>query len=447
MDMGLPTWGRRRIRRESSAIIRFFASYLLSVVSCGVPRLKKALGGFLCLLLGCTALTSCGSKKASNSTHVPSGLKFRAFISNPLSVNSAGSSLPALNIVDASKDLISGFTVDLSTSVSNAGMMALSPSQAFTLVSSPSNNSVAIVNNTTETAQGVVNLPGATQSMFVWIDNATAYAAVPGATVTASQGQSPGAVVALDLANSAISATLPVPGAQYVVDSHDGSRILAFGNIPQNVTVINPSQVSTATDPRTVVSSMAFDHPVWGVFSADDTTAYILNCGPECGGTASSVAVLDMTQNPPVVTATILVPAATFGILNGSTLYVAGTASGGGQLTAISVATNTVLNASAIAISDGYHNRMALTGNGELLIGARTCTGGCLSFFNTATGAVAVPAVSGDVTGMQPITGRNVAYVCQGGFLNIYDTTKNVLQKTQVNIVGQPEDVELVGSP
>ncbi len=37
---------------------------------------------------------------------------------------------------------------------------------------------------------------------------------------------------------------------------------------------------------------LVFDRPVKAVFSADGGTAYVLNCGPECGGTASSVSLL-----------------------------------------------------------------------------------------------------------------------------------------------------------
>jgi hypothetical protein len=118
------------------------------------------------------------------------------------------------------------------------------------------------------------------------------------------------------------------------------------------------------------------------------------------------------------------------------------------MLTLISVASNTVTNASAIAISDGYHNRMAVASNGKLYIGARTCSGGCLSIFNIATGNVDIPKIPGDVTGIQPITGRNVVYVCQNGGLNIYNTANDLLQTTPtIDIVGQAMDVELVDSP
>jgi hypothetical protein len=33
---------------------------------------------------------------------------------------------------------------------------------------------------------------------------------------------------------------------------------------------------------------LTFDRPVKAVFSADGGTAYVLNCGPECGGTKAS---------------------------------------------------------------------------------------------------------------------------------------------------------------
>ena len=37
---------------------------------------------------------------------------------------------------------------------------------------------------------------------------------------------------------------------------------------------------------------LTFDRPVKAMFSSDGSTAYILNCGPECGGTASSITVV-----------------------------------------------------------------------------------------------------------------------------------------------------------
>jgi hypothetical protein len=64
-----------------------------------------------------------------------------------------------------------------------------------------------------------------------------------------------------------------------------------------------------------------------------------------------------------------------------------------------------------------------------------------------------IPPQIGDVTGIQPIAGRNVVYVVQNGGLGIYDTTTDKLQVSptnsqnnngQVDIVGQLFDVKLV---
>jgi len=69
---------------------------------------------------------------------------------------------------------------------------------------------------------------------------------------------------------------------------------------------------------------------------------------------------------------------------------------------------------------------------------------GCLSIFNTTSGAVVIPPDNGDVTGLQSFGTRNVEYVAEGGTLRIYDTTKDVLQRTQIAIVGQVIDVKAI---
>jgi hypothetical protein len=114
-------------------------------------------------------------------------------------------------------------------------------------------------------------------------------------------------------------------------------------------------------------------------------------------------------------------------------------------------------------ITDGYHDRMQMGANGQLFIGSHTCTTinasgeirGCLSIVNAATpsgitsSSVVIPPQSGDVTGLQAITNRNVVYVCQGGTFLVFDTTtdKLLVQSKTINIVGQPTDVLLVDGP
>jgi hypothetical protein len=392
-------------------------------------------------------------------------LPFRAFVSNPLQP-SLGTSTPVLNIVDATNDVASTFRVNLS-GTQTPGMMAVSPNLAFTMVYDSSTHDIALVDNSREgpaVSSSAMNLPfivlpGPTESMFVGTDNGTGYAAVPTAPQTNPQ-LPPGGVIAMSLSSSTIAANVPVAGARFVTGSHNGNRVLAFADNSNQVVVIAPTLIGTSSDPRTFVC--CFDHPVWGVFSSDDTKAYIFSCGAECAGTAASITVLDLTTNTAGVS--VPVPSATFGMLNGNTLYVAGSPPGNpcptgtpvstcGTLTILDVsgATPLVTNPTPIAITDGYHNRMELGANGQIFIGAKNCSSalgqrGCLTIFNTVNPGVVVPPATGDVTGIAPVTGRSVVYVCQGGAFYVYDTTTDQLQvlQTPITIVGIPIDVKIV---
>jgi hypothetical protein len=425
--------------------------------------LKRAIA--VAVLIGVSVFAvSCGSYNSngssSSSSSNTSGLTFRAFVSNPLSPANGGGGAAALNIIDASKDVVARQRINLSGSILQAGRMSVSPDKKFTMVYSPSSNSIALVDNTAETVVAAgnsslpaVTLPGPSESMFVSKFNTQAFAAVPTASVL---GQSPGAVIRIALANAAINANIPIPAVRFIVESNNGNSILAMADNSNVVSVISTSLIGT---PNPITSICCFDHPVWGVYSGDDSTAYVLNCGPECGGTAASISVVDLATH--TVTGNIPVAAATKGLISGSTLYVAGTAPGT-TCAAGTVATNcgtlTIINLGTLAvtgtasITDGYHDRMELA-NGQVFIGGRNCTNltdpaveirGCLTIFNSSNGKVVVPPDNGDVTGIQPITNRNVVYVCEGGNLRIYDTTTDALQSKQVDIIGQAIDVKLV---
>ncbi len=205
-----------------------------------------------------------------------------------------------------------------------------------------------------------------------------------------------------------------------------------------------------------------FDHPVGALFNG--STAYVFNCGPECGGTAAGINTFTVGSTPSAILPT---PGATYGILSGGTLWVAGTppntpcpsgtaAPKCGTLTAVDTSNMTVSNG-PILITDGYHNRMQISDNGQLFVGARSCSNvnttsevrGCLSIYNTTTATVVIPPALGDATGIQPVLGRNVVYVCQGGAFQIFDTTtdKLLVQQTGTVIVGQSFDVKLVDPP
>ena len=230
-----------------------------------------------------------------------------------------------------------------------------------------------------------------------------------------------------------------------------------------------------------------FDRPVYGGFSADGGTAYILNCGAQCSGTQASVQILDLTTTPPTAGPQIPVNGATIGFLSGSTLYVAGTGTPTGPLCAsIPNARPTAAQycgtldlvdlttfqdpyynnpAIEIAITNGYHNRIDMSINGQLFVGSMNCTTvgnvnnpqgevrGCLSIFDTTIpgNAVAViPPDNGDVTGLQSFTTRDVEYVAEGGNLRVYDTLTDSLlinsyiETGTINITGQIIDVKAI---
>jgi hypothetical protein len=444
--------------------------------------LKKALAALCAVLMAAASFTSCGTS-SSSSGNVASGLKFRVFVSNPLSPTTI-STAPVLNIIDAINDVLSTSAVSVSSASPVPGFMTLFPNKRSTLVFSAQSNSfkIAVVDNSKESLRQnssgtaiTFTLPGSTESMLVSPDNSTGFAAVP---VPATGQPLTGVVEVLNLVSGTISANIPVPGARFLALSHNGNSLLVFGSRPDTVSVIATGAIGTSQQAVTDVgcsqgalNPCPFDHPVWGLFSSDDNTAYILNCGQECGGTAASITALDLTANPlannPVaIKWTVSISAATIGLLQGSTLFVAGTPPGNpcpaatlapncGTVQTLDV--NSLATASPLEITDGYHTRMEMGANGQLFIGARGCTNitaqnnnnsgeirGCLSILNTSGASVVVPPQNGDVTGVQPIRTRTVVYVVQNAQLRIYDTGTDKLQTTQVDVRGQPIDIKLV---
>jgi hypothetical protein len=426
--------------------------------------LKKSLS-CLAVIVSIALFESCGGSSKAATT---SGFQYRAFVSNPLYAGSA----PAIQIVNAQTDLLSRTVINLAGQLVQPSMMTLSPSKRYTMVYSPNGPAVALVDNNSEglasnssgASTTAITLPGPSESMFIAADNATGYAAIP--TVTPANAQTPGAVVQMNLPSSFISATIAIPGAHYVVPSNSTNVVLVFSDNSNDITVISPILVGTGQNPLTIVQSPNLDRPVGAIFSSDDSVAYIFNCGPECGGTQASVSVLDLATD--TVGAPVPLPAATTGLLNGTTLYVAGSSPGAtcgsttaakncGTLSIIDTSSMTVTNA-AITITDGWHNHIELTGDDQLFLGSRSCSNvniaggevrGCLTIYNTATAVVIVPQFVGNVTGIAPIPGRQIVYVVQNASLNIFDTRTDLIEVQNpgpLDIVGQPFDVKYVDS-
>lgn len=345
------------------------------------------------------------------------------------------------------------------------GLMSLSPDRSILLVFDSSSNNVDVVSARTQSVAGTIPLLGPTTSM-VALSIGSGLAAVPSAQMTAA-GLPPGAVQVLNLTAGGITATISVPSAQTVVATPDGNHALAFSNDSDAVTVISPLFVNTGTPATTTVPG--FDRPVYAVFSADGSTAYVLNCGPECASPSATASVQTLNMTTLAVGAPIPVDGATIGWLNGSTLYVAGTPTASvnnatpnnsctgqataattcGRLDIIDLGSLTVTGSAVI--TDGYHNRIDMSVNGQLFIGSHTCTNigdasnpqgevrGCLSIYNTTNGAIVIPPDNGDVTGFQSLTSRYVEYVAEGGNLRVYDTLIDSLLLDNSNDPSLPE--------
>jgi hypothetical protein len=399
----------------------------------------------------------------------PSGLATRVFASQSISSPTSGAGLVIINGANDTLARASGIGAGRSP-----GLMAISPERSTLLVFDSGTNSVQVVNTKTETLTGAIQLVGPTTSM-VAPTSSFGYAAVPTAVLNAS---APGAIEVLNLTTGGVASTLSVPNAQTVVASPNGTQLLVFSSDSDSVTIVSPFSLNTGNPVTTTVSG--FDRPVNAVFGSDGT-AYILNCGPECGSASASASVQILNLGTtPSAGASVAVDGATVALISGSTLYVAGTPTASvsnsspnnlctgqntaaptcGRLDIVDLSSMTVTGSAVI--TDGYHDRIDMSNNGQLFIGSHACSTvgnvnapqgevrGCLSIFNTVTAAVVIPPDNGDVTGLQSFTGRSVEYVAEGGNLRVYDTTKNILLLNNIistgtiGVIGQIIDVKAV---
>jgi hypothetical protein len=423
----------------------------------------------LVLVLGasaCLSFVSCGGYA---KTGPPSGLVDRVLASQG---TSSTTNFGSLIIVNGYTDAPArGARISAGSS---PGLMAVSPTLNIAASFDASSNSVYAVDTAKETSIGNIHLSGPTSSMVFPGSNGIGYAAVPTATVTGFSIL--GAVEQMNFSNAVLT-TIAVSNAQTVISNSGGSQLLVFSNDSNSVTVLTPGlavppvDTSCLSNPPNPVCAIVpgFDRPVYGVING--TTAYILNCGPQCGGVMASVMVFDLPTL--TITNTIPVDAATWALLNGSTLYVAGTSPTNNACTGQTTAANTcgrldivdlvsgTVTGSAV-ITDGFHDRMDLTVLGQLFIGSHDCTNignanspsgevrGCLSIFKTADNSVLIPPDNGDVNGLQGFTTRPVEYVAEGGNLRVYDTLTDALLITDfipegtVEIVGYVGDVKAI---
>jgi hypothetical protein len=311
------------------------------------------------------------------------------------------------------------------------------------MVYDPLTATFTFITNSTEVANGTVSMPAyATMALFS-SDSTTIYVPVPNATVNVpntTTNATPGGIEVITAPTSTAGPTLtnmyPVPSARYVALSPSGKTLLVFAANADTMWLID----LTATAP-TAVAIPGFARPVNAFFSSDSNTAYVLNCGPECGSAAGPPSVMSFDVPSKTIKATVAVGGASVGMLKNTTLYVAGYPGGNtGTFDVVDVSAMTRTTTNSVAIGDGTHTVMAMSNNNKAYIGAATCinmTSGCLSIVDLGTTQTAPPgAPYGPVTGMQSIPNRNTIYVIEGSVLHIYDTTTGQLQPTQLSFLG-----------
>ena len=301
----------------------------------------------------------------------------------------------------------------------------------------------------------VVNRSIAAESLTLNLPDAYGISVNPGGTIALvfiqNATQAPNQTVGVDNpANFAVYSIVQLNATEQAAAVNNPNYLGAQDCEPQKLPTWCVFPVSTGP-------SASFDHPVKAVFSADGTTAYVLNCGPECGGTTASLTTIPITAASInsgsegasgialVAQSNIPIPGgATNAIFNGNTLYVAGQqyqASSGlfaGNLTVLNTPANTI--AGTYSISDGLHNKMVFADDNTLWIGSSKCDAGvryqqaqnganvpfgCMTMFNTSTNAVYLGPFRGDGTGIAAVTGLHKVYTTEGGQVYIYSTVPN----------------------
>ncbi|MDR3742123.1 MAG: hypothetical protein P4L40_24140 [Terracidiphilus sp.] len=448
------------------------------------------------------ALAGCGSTTYfAGRTLPPSGLTYRVMIA----IQNAGVlSKGALSIVDAYYDTrykyndtsvtfsISGFSGGLPVSIQNL------PEEQAGGVYGSSDGSFSIINYTKESGTAIKGLSGISSSIFMTRNEAVVFAANQTAHLISVVSPAGGTLATLSLpgvyklsvnpGGTAVLAFVQNSNYIYYLRELSASQTLAYAggssNWPKAAVDCEPqaapgwcllqAQSPDSTDATGTAygAPLVFDRPVKALFSSDGSTAYVLNCGAECGGSASSVSLLPVA--PVIFTinnasgalpktgavTTISIPGgASNALISSTTMYVVGQQllSDGlftGNLTVVNLNSNAVT--SSTSISDGIAggvSRMILADDNTLWIAMTKCTSGeryaqgqdygCLTMYNTSTNAVTLlEPYKGDATGVAAVTGLHKVYVAEGGQVYIYSTTDgSSINNQYVTVTGTAWDV------
>ncbi len=388
--------------------------------------LKRA--AFFFVVLCAVVWTSCGSNNGSSTT--VSNIKDRLLFDN-----ATNGAVNLLNI-DTVPPTLYGNSL---ASLTEPEQMLIAPDRSFVLIYDDSAFNLTILNSAQETVTATMPINYHTESIVMSSDGTHAYAAVAD---NPEENAPSGAVFSFDLTTGTAGAEIPVPGARRVAISNDGKSLLAFADNNSTIYYIN-----LAGTTLTAVPIAGFNQPYTAVFSSDNATAYVLNCGTECSGTVAPsvqpVAISPTAQTPGTP---LPVPGATVGWLNGTTLYLAGNdltqpVGSQGVLTNVNVSNMTI--AATTAIADGLHTKIASFDN-KLWIGSSNCTTTrCLSIFDTTGNTVTIGSSTGSVTALRAAPVKNWMYVVEGGVIYQYDPTA-LTEIIPYDVLGQAWDLALL---
>ncbi len=466
-------------------------------------------------------LAGCGSTTYFAGRHLPpSGLTNRVLVAiqNPSSFTKG-----ALQIMDAYYDTRSGYTGQPATySLSGFnGALPISiqsmPEEQRAAVYSSGDGTLTLADYANEKTTGTVSTLtqyGLSSSVFMTRNGSFVFAANQSTAVFTVLNQTNGSAYPLSL-----------PGGYRGSMNPGGTMALAF--VQHSPYAYYPRQLTTAqtisysggssTWPKASVdcqprnapawclfqvqspdavdatgnyygAPLVFDQPVKAVFSADGSTAYVLNCGPECGGTTASISLLPVAplifplgqgsgllpcnsapcaRPPATPMVNIPIPGgASNALVSTSTMYVVGQrlmpdGYFGGYLTRVDLSTNTVIATTSgspnpVSVSDGMPgavSRLIQADDNTLWIGMTRCNEGerfynnqaygCLTMFNTSTNKVVLlePYI-GDATGIAAVTGLHKIYTAQGGQVYINSTKDGSSIDNQfVTVTGTAYDV------
>ena len=267
--------------------------------------------------------------------------------------------------------------------------------------SSVSPYSISVINYGTETASGTVGGAGGVPS--------SQFALAPDFIRVFSAEEQNGQLLVVDQSTGG-TYLLNLPGVYRVSVNRGDTVALAMvrnSNALYRVVKLNPNALAPPgaidCEPNILpvycvlpvpVAPGTLDRPYDVVYAIDGSSAYVLNCGAECGGGAnggSGVTVIPQgllqintiptsVPYPVLATATVSIPGGvTAGLSDATNLYLSGQQLQpdglfAGNLTTLNL--TTLVASAPVRISDGSHSKMLFADDNTLWIGSQFCATG-----------------------------------------------------------------------